>query len=96
MTFCLWENVPGAFSSNQGKDFAEVLRLLTGTEQSCAENWRYAGVSFGKEGLVEWRVCDAQFYGVPQRRRRVFALADFGDWTRREPILFESESLLRE
>ncbi|USE34710.1 DNA cytosine methyltransferase [Endozoicomonas sp. SCSIO W0465] len=99
--FALWENVPGAFSSNQGKDFAEVLRLLTGTDQSCPEQpgqkkWRYAGVSFGKEGLVEWRVCDAQFYGVPQRRRRVFALADFGDWTRREPILFESESLLRD
>ncbi len=91
--FALWENVPGAFSSNKGRDFAEVLKLLTGTDQHSPERWRYAGAAFGKEGFVEWRVCDAQFYGVPQRRRRIFALADFGNWAGRYPILFESPCL---
>lgn len=94
--FALWENVPGAFTSNQGADFTEVLRSLTGAELRQPEKWRNAGVAIGKEGLTEWRTLDAQFFGVPQRRRRIFALADFGDYSRREPVLFESESVQRD
>ena len=94
--FALWENVPGAFSSNKGGDFSEVLRLLTGSRQHQPEKWRNAGIAFGKEGLTEWRVLDAQHFGVPQRRRRIFALADFGNWTDRQPILFEPKSLCRD
>ncbi|HBN6266212.1 TPA: DNA cytosine methyltransferase [Vibrio parahaemolyticus] len=52
-----------------------------------------AGCCFGKTGLVEWATLDAQYFGVPQRRRRVFAFADFGDWTDRQPILSNSEGL---
>ncbi len=91
--FALWENVPGALSSNEGKDFAEVLRLHTGASQPVPEKWRNSGVAFGKAGAKEWRILDAQYFGVPQRRRRIFALTDFGDWTGRPEILFERESL---
>ena len=90
--YALWENVPGAFSSNGGKDFGEVIKLLSGSEFR-QEKYQTAGVAIGKEGLVEWRTLDAQHFGVPQRRRRIFALADFGNWESREPILFERESV---
>jgi len=90
--FALWENVPGAFSSNGGKDFGEVIKLLSGSEFR-QEKYQTAGVVIGKEGLVEWRTLDAQHFGVPQRRRRIFALTDFGDWESRGPVLFERESL---
>jgi DNA (cytosine-5)-methyltransferase 1 len=90
--YALWENVPGAFSSNGGKDFGEVIKLLSGSEFR-QEKYQTAGVVIGKEGLVEWRTLDAQHFGVPQRRRRIFALADFGNWESRGPILFERESV---
>lgn len=90
--YALWKNVPGAFSSNGGKDFGEVIKLLSGSEFR-QEKYQTAGVAIGKEGLVEWRTLDAQHFGVPQRRRRIFALADFGEWESRGPILFERESL---
>jgi DNA (cytosine-5)-methyltransferase 1 len=93
--FALWENVPGAFSSNSGKDFGEVIKLLSGAAVEC-EKWQTSGVAIGKEGLTEWRVLDAKHFGVPQRRRRVFALADFGDWAGRQPILFEREGVCRD
>ena len=92
--FVLWENVPGALSSAKGKDFAEVLRLLSGSRQAVPDKgWKTGGIAWGPDALVEWRVLDAQYFGVPQRRRRIFALADFGDWSGRSPVLFESESL---
>lgn len=50
-------------------------------------------MALGDDGLLEWRVLDAQFFGVAQRRKRVFALADFGAWQDRPPILFEQDSL---
>lgn len=89
----LWENVPGAFTSNQGDDFCEVLSSLCGSKLSKPEKWGGAGCCFGKAGLVEWATLDAQFFGEPQRRRRVFALADFGDWTNRTPVLSQPHGM---
>ena len=90
----LWENVPGAFSSNGGKDFAEVIRLFTGAKFA-PQKWRNSGVCITKECEMSWRVIDAQYFGVPQRRRRIFAIADFSGRCR-EPILFESEGVCRD
>lgn len=93
--FALWENVPGAFTSNEGRDFAVVVGALAGCTVELPEGkaWGNEGACVGEEGMVEWGTLDAQWFGVPQRRRRVFALADFGDWTRRPPVLLEPESM---
>lgn len=92
--FALWENVPGAFSSNAGADFAAVVGHLSGLEPAIPpKGWGSEGCAVGPEAMVEWATLDAQWFGVAQRRRRVFALADFGDWAGRPPILLESESL---
>ncbi|HHY0551923.1 TPA: DNA cytosine methyltransferase [Vibrio parahaemolyticus] len=93
--FALWENVYGSFSSNKGADFCEVLSSLCGSKLQQPEKWGSAGCCFGKAGLVEWATLDAQYFGVPQRRRRVFAFADFGNWEGRSPILIKSESVQR-
>jgi len=89
--FTLWENVPGAFSSNHGDDFGAVVGSLVGLAgvpvPSC--RWRNEGAAVGPLGMCEWAVLDAQFHGVAQRRRRVFALLDTGDWASRPPILLE-------
>lgn len=72
---CLWENVDGARSSNNGKDFGEVLRAFVGAPIPVpSDGWRSAGVAAGPRGVAAWRVLDAQYFGVPQRRRRVFVL----------------------
>ena len=90
----LWENVPGAFSSNEGRDFAAVLGEMGGSPvDPPADGWRNTGVVLGESALVEWSVLDAQWFGVPQRRRRIFALRDSGDWANRPPILLEPESM---
>ena len=93
--FALWENVPGAFSSNAGGDFAVVVGKMAGfdTAEVPPKGWGTEGAIVGPQGMVEWSVLDAQWFGVAQRRRRVFALADFGDWASRPPILLEPESL---
>ena len=94
--YLLWENVPGAFSSNKGRDFAYVIDAMVGGNiQVPEEGWKNSGIGISLDGsrCVEWRVLDAQFFGVPQRRRRVFALLDTGNWFDRGPILFERESL---
>lgn len=94
--FALWENVPGAFSSNKGNDFAAVVREMGGSRVSPtvpSAGWGTEGVALGEKALVEWATLDAQWFGVAQRRRRCFALADFGDWTSRPPILLEPESV---
>jgi DNA (cytosine-5)-methyltransferase 1 len=73
----IWENVPGAFSSNKGRDFACVIESLVGAAVSVPEEgWPSAGVAFGPLGQLAWRVLDAQHFGVPQRRRRIFAVLD--------------------
>lgn len=95
LRFALWENVPGAFSSNGGSDFAEVVGNLAGIDyvEIPPKGWGSEGCAVGKEGMVEWSTLDAQWFGVAQRRRRVFALADFGDWSNRPPLLLEPESM---
>ncbi len=92
----LLENVPGLYSSHKGADFAEVVREMGGSDDSPdvpRQGWGTEGVALGKEALVEWATLDAQWFGVAQRRRRVFALADFGNWFDRPPILLECQSL---
>lgn len=93
--FALWENVPGAFSSNAGRDFAAVVDAMAGLEGTGVppKGWGTEGCALGSEAMVEWSTLDAQWFGVAQRRRRVFAIADFGDWRNRPPILLEPESL---
>lgn len=93
--FAVWENVPGAFSSNKGRDFAAVVDALSGLDGTPVppKGWGTEGCAVGPEAMVEWGVLDAQWFGVAQRRRRVFAVADFGNWAGREPILLEPHSM---
>jgi site-specific DNA-cytosine methylase len=92
--FALWENVPGAFSSNGGDDFGIVVGQMAGLDcPTPPKGWGTEGATIGTEAMVEWSVLDAQWFGVAQRRRRVFALADFGDWANRPPILLEPRGL---
>ena len=94
--YLLWENVPGAFSSNNGNDFRYVLEIMVGGSVPLPpDRWRNSGVAISGDGrrLVEWRVLDAQYFGVPQRRRRIFALLDTGAWWSRQPFLFEQEGV---
>ena len=93
--FALWENVPGAFSSNKGADFAAVVKQMAGLSDIDVppNGWGKEGAAVGSNGLLEWSVLDAQWFGLAQRRKRVFAIVDFGDWTSRPPILLERESL---
>lgn len=93
--FALWENVAGAFSSNKGEDFAEVVGSMAGLRDvdTPKNGWGKEGAAVGDNGLLEWATLDAQWFGVAQRRRRVFAIIDFGDWASRPPILLERESM---
>lgn len=95
--YMVWENVPGAFTSNKGEDFRTVLEEIAkiADEQETIpmpEKWENAGNIVGKGYSISWRVLDAQFWGVPQRRKRIFLIAGFDDeYT--DKILFESEGL---
>jgi site-specific DNA-cytosine methylase len=93
--FAIWENVPGAFSSNGGHDFRAVLEEVTEAEIPIPKSGRWAesGMVRGNGREVCWRVFDAQHWGVPQRRKRIFLVADFRGQCAGE-ILFERESLL--
>lgn len=95
--YMLWENVPGAFSSNKGKDFRSVLEKIARIKDSSVsipmpEKWKNAGSIMGDDYSISWRVLDAQYFGVPQRRKRIYLVADFGGDTAPE-ILFEQDSL---
>jgi DNA (cytosine-5)-methyltransferase 1 len=98
-TFCgarwlVWENVPGAFSSNAGRDFGVVVGAMAGLDIAVPrDKWGSEGVALGPRGLVEWSVLDAQFFGLAQRRVRVFVVLDTGNWSDRGPVLVEPESL---
>lgn len=94
LRWLLIENVPGLYSSNRGRDFAAVVGEMVGAEFDVPrDGWRNAGFAAGPDGLCEWATLDAQFFNVAQRRVRVFALADFGDWASRPPVLLEPDSL---
>lgn len=92
----LWENVPGVFSTNRGGDFSSLLSGLTGHNLS-PQSLHKAGVveSSGEEGAlhVAYRILDAQYFGVPQRRRRIFVVGNSTDWQRAFAVLFEHGSL---
>ena len=95
--FWAWENVPGAFSSNRGEDFRTVLEEVARIADPTAsiplpKKWGYAGVVDGEGWQIAWRVMDAQFFGVAQRRRRVYLVADFRGGGAAE-ILFEREGV---
>nr|DAM02577.1 MAG TPA: Cytosine specific methyltransferase [Caudoviricetes sp.] len=97
--YIVWENVPGAFSSNHGKDFAAVLEEAVRVIEPEAppvpvpeKGWPTSGCLMGDGWSVAWRVLDAQFWGVPQRRRRIVLIADFGGLSAPE-ILFIRKSV---
>lgn len=100
-TFAVWENVPGAFSSNGGEDFRAVLEELARVEQPDVSiprpsgrggRWSKAGAIAGNGWSLAWRQLDAQYWGVPQRRKRIALVVDFGG-QRAAEILFERTSL---
>ena len=96
--YFVWENVPGAFSSNQRKDFLAVLETIGGCKLPMPRSprWAPAGLVRTPTCDIAWRVLDAQYFGVPQRRKRIFLVADFGIRQRRaSEILFESRPLSR-
>ena len=97
--YIVWENVPGAFSSNHGEDFKAVLEAVIGIKEPGTQVpmpeknlWPYADLYLGEQWSVAYRTLDAQHWGVPQRRRRIYLVADFAGWGAGQ-VLFESEGL---
>ena len=97
--YCVWENVPGAFSSNGGNDFKAVLEAVIGVKEKGIEvpapenhRWAKSDVYLGDGWSVAYRVFDAQYWGVPQRRARIYLVADFAGGSAGE-ILFKSEGV---
>ena len=95
--YIVWENVPGAFSSNKGEDFKAVLTEICKVKDeqvsiSKPAKWENAGRIMGNGFSIAWRLLDAQYWGVPQRRQRIYLVADF-DGGSAGKILFESEGL---
>lgn len=92
----VWENVPGVLSSEGGEDFAALISAFTGHDYAPPRNgWRNAGIIQGRADRygIAYRVLDAQYFGVPQRRRRVVLVGYIGDWRPAAAVLFERESL---
>ena len=94
--FAVWENVPGAFSSNKGEDFHAVLEAFASVKQPGTVipqppkgKWNHSGCIVGEGWSLAWRLYDAQFWGVPQRRKRIYLVADFGG-THAGELLFEA------
>lgn len=97
--YIVWENVPGVFSSNKGEDFRCVLEAVIGIAEPNAKvpmpekaRWPYADLYMGDGWSVAYRTLDAQYWGVPQRRRRIYLVADLAGGSAGE-ILFECEGL---
>lgn len=97
--YAIWENVPGAFSSNKGEDFRTVLEEFIRISEPNAvmpavpqAGWAYADCISGNGWSVAYRTFDAQYWGVPQRRRRIYLVADFRGGRAGE-ILFKREGL---
>ena len=97
--FAVWENVPGAFSSNGGEDFRIVLEEIVKINEPTATvpqapkgKWPYADTYVGDGWSLAYRTFDAQYWGVPQRRRRIYLVADFAGRSAAR-VLFEREGL---
>lgn len=100
--FAAWENVPGAFSSASGNDFQAVIEAFVHIEEPSLHvvgpsfgRWEYAGAVLGVRSCVAWATWDAQYFGVPQRRKRIFLVADFSGYSPLQ-ILFKQDSLLED
>lgn len=95
--YIVWENVTGAFSSNKGEDFRTVLEEICRIKDPAVSvagcvRWQPAGCILGNGYSVAWRVLDAQYWGVPQRRKRIYLVADLAG-QRAGKVLFESEGV---
>ena len=97
--YIVWENVPGAFSSNKGEDFKAVLEAVIGIVRENTEvpfpesgRWPYADLYMGDRWSLAYRTLDAQYWGVPQRRRRIYLVADLAGRSAGD-ILFKSEGV---
>ena len=97
--YCVWENVPGAFSSHGGDDFKAVLEAVIGVKEEGIEvpspenhRWPKSDVYLGNGWSVAYRVFDAQYWGVPQRRARIYLVADLAGGSAGE-VLFKSEGV---
>ena len=95
--YIVWENVPGAFSSNKGADFQSVLEEVCSVKRYEVDparpaKWPAAGEIVADDFSLAWRVFDAQYWGVPQRRKRIYLVADFAGGSAGK-ILFESEGV---
>lgn len=98
--FAIWENVTGAFSSNKGEDFRVVIEELCRIKQPeisipKPDKWQQAGCVLGDGYSIAWRTFDAQYWGVAQRRKRIYLVADFGGDCAGE-VLFERKGLSRD
>lgn len=96
--YMVWENVPGAFSSNKGDDFRVVLEELARVKEEDVTiprpekgKWSTTGIIVGDGYSIAWRVFDAQHWGVPQRRKRICLVADFNGYTAPEIVFNELE-----
>lgn len=98
----VWENVPGAYSSHKGEDFRRVLEEIAKVADPAVSvprpekgKWNSCGCVMGDGYSIAWRTLDAQYWGVPQRRKRIFLVADFGGG-RAPEILFKRDGLQRD
>ena len=93
---CLWENVPGVLNTPDNA-FGCFLAALIGADaplrQPAGEGWNRAGMASGPRARLAWRIFDAQYFGLAQRRERVFLVADFGDGADPAKVLFERQGL---
>ena len=94
--YIIWENVPGALTSNKGHDFRTVLEKITETEIPIPKSgrWANAGMVRGGKCDVSWRILDAQYWGVPQRRKRIYLVGDYRAGCSAE-VLFKPEGVSR-